>query len=71
VEALLIMIIGMGGVLIFLTVLVGIMHLITNLAPHVEPPKAPVSAAPTVAGQAQLVAVIQAAIHRYRTDTAR
>ncbi len=73
-EGLTLMVFGMGFVIVFLTLLVfatGLMSkLVNQYAPEAAPkpvaPRAVAAAAPAAADQAQLTAVIAAAIHQYR-----
>ncbi len=70
-EALMIMVLGMGLVFIFLTILIGVVNLVAwkcapkpNLAPLAEASEAQASRFPGV--DPKMVAVITAAVHQYR-----
>ncbi len=63
-EGLYLMIIGMGFVVIFLTLLVQILNLMERFIDHDEVPEVKAKVSPT--GNATLTAVISAAIHKHR-----
>lgn len=58
---------GMGSVFIILTLLIGIITLVSRLVPEVEiiPPAVPTPVA-TTSADTEHIAAIQAAIHKYR-----
>lgn len=65
------MLLGMGIVFGFLTILVFTLRGMSRLADHLDTTPAPVAAAPEpidVSGNRQLVAVITAAVARYRAS---
>jgi oxaloacetate decarboxylase gamma subunit len=70
VEALRLMGVGMGIVLAFLLLLVGVLRVMSALAGRLAPPSpliaAPETDRPAPEGDAELVAVISAAVARYR-----
>ncbi|WP_210396292.1 OadG family protein [Motiliproteus sediminis] len=70
-QGLTLMVFGMGFVFIFLTLLVGVTNLMSVLVTRYLPepevvPAAPRRAAPAATDEAQLLAVISAAVHQYR-----
>lgn len=67
-DALLILLLGMGGVFVFLLVLILLMQLLSQLLPHVEEAAPARTSGSAAAGQDQLIAVLQAAVHRYEAD---
>lgn len=74
-EGLTLMVFGMGFVFVFLTLLVGVTGWMSKLVgrftpepvPVVKPQPAPVSPAPAAQDEAQLVAVLTAAVRAYRS----
>ncbi|MEH6580195.1 MAG: OadG family transporter subunit [Amphritea sp.] len=71
-QGLSLMVFGMGFVIVFLTLLVfatGFMSkLVNKFAPEPEPqPAKPAAAAPAAAGGDELIAVLTAAVHQYRS----
>ncbi|RVU30226.1 OadG family protein [Neptunomonas marina] len=72
-EGLTLMVFGMGFVFVFLTLLVGITTGMSKLVTKYEPAPQPKAAKPAPAAAAQsgnndeLVAVISAAVHKYRS----
>ncbi len=73
-EGLSLMVFGMGFVFVFLTLLVGVTNVMSKVAAKFEPapqpkaaPKAPAPAAAPQGGNDELVAVISAAVHKYRS----
>lgn len=72
-DALGLMAVGMGFVFVFLTILVGVTTLMSKLVVKYvpEPPKpsaAPAPAASSAPADAQLLAVLSAAVAKYRSD---
>ena len=63
-EGLYLMIVGMGFVVIFLTLLVQILNLMERFIDHDEVPE--IKATVQATGNATLTAVISAAIHKHR-----
>lgn len=63
-EGLYLMLVGMGFVVIFLTLLVQILNLMERFIDQDEVPEIKATATPT--GNATLTAVISAAIHKHR-----
>lgn len=72
-EGLTLMAFGMGFVVVFLTLLIGVTMLMSWLvvrfepAPIVKPVKAKTASAQAASNDAQLMAVMTAAIHKYRS----
>ena len=58
---------GMGSVFIILTLLIGIITLVSRLVPEAEPTPATVPApSSSITANTEHIAAIQAAIHQYR-----
>ena len=66
-DAILIMFIGMGGVLLFLLVLIGLMSLLTFLCPQRQE-RLPQVTGPRADVDDDLIAVLQAAVLVYERD---
>jgi len=60
------MALGMGVVFLFLTVLIGIVSLVSSLIMRLE--NKPETTAPAIDADAELREVVQNAVNRYRTD---
>jgi sodium pump decarboxylase gamma subunit len=58
--------IGMGVVFVLLTLLVGVVHGMSRIAQAIEGIPTPSAAAPSMAGDEELVGVISAAVAAYR-----
>lgn len=65
-QALQILLLGMGGVFVFLLVLIGLMHWIAKIFPPIPVSERP--APPPSDDELQLIAVLQAAIEAYEAD---
>ncbi|MBV7297751.1 oxaloacetate decarboxylase subunit gamma [Enterovibrio paralichthyis] len=67
-QAAALMITGMLVVFIFLTVLVGLVKLMSRLVPEELPPQATTTTTPNNSGQipGETIAAISAAVHKYR-----
>ncbi len=68
IDALMILVLGMGGVFIFLIVLILLIHLIAQLLPVTEVLHSATTQSPGRSQDEQLIAVLQAAVHRYESD---
>lgn len=66
-DAILVMLFGMGGVFLFLLVLVALMLLLTRLCPHTSPRLPPVPG-PRADADDEIIAVLQAAVTAYEAD---
>lgn len=66
-DALLVMLVGMGGVFIFLLVLIGLMQALVRLFPQKIPVRKPMRG-PRADADDELIAVLQAAVHVYEMD---
>ena len=62
---------GMGSVFIILTLLIGIISIISRLVPEELPLETTVLHEPTALVDSQHIAVIQAAIHKFRKSRGR
>ena len=62
---------GMGSVFIILSLLIGIISIISKLVPEDLPPEAAILRESAMAADNQHIAVIQAAIHKFRKSRGR
>ncbi len=62
---------GMGSVFIILTLLIGIISIVSKLVPEEPPAEAAPAHAPAGSVDNQHIAVIQAAIHKFRKSRGR